>query len=186
MILLGIWFVLQFLPAIGQTAVTDLAGGDNIAYLAHVGGFVFGLAAIKLFANRRHGDAARPPDPVYSSVNPDLRTALLVGGLLFVGLFAAMTLSVAIDDGVDILTFVAVAIIGMLALALIEAIRNPPDEAESGAQARFTGRANPGRRRVKRSRPMRSKLKPNILLLITDQQRAPVPLARGARAGCAS
>ena len=53
MILLGIWFVLQFLPAIGQTALTDLAGGDSVAYLAHVGGFVFGLAAIKLFADRR-------------------------------------------------------------------------------------------------------------------------------------
>jgi membrane associated rhomboid family serine protease len=59
-ILLGIWFVLQFLPAIGQTAVTDLAGGDNIAYLAHVGGFVFGLAAIKLFVARRER-FARPP-----------------------------------------------------------------------------------------------------------------------------
>jgi membrane associated rhomboid family serine protease len=65
MVLLGIWFVLQFLPAIGQTAVTDLAGGDSIAYLAHVGGFIFGLAAIKLFANRRHGRGAGPPDPVY-------------------------------------------------------------------------------------------------------------------------
>jgi membrane associated rhomboid family serine protease len=52
MILLGIWFVLQFIPAIGQTAITDLAGGDGVAYLAHVGGFAFGLAAIKLFANR--------------------------------------------------------------------------------------------------------------------------------------
>ena len=50
-VLLGIWFVLQFLPAIGQTAVTDLAGGDSIAYLAHVGGFIFGLAAIRLFAH---------------------------------------------------------------------------------------------------------------------------------------
>ena len=54
MILLGIWFILQFIPAIGQTALTDLAGGDNIAYLAHVGGFIFGLLAIKLFvAGRR-------------------------------------------------------------------------------------------------------------------------------------
>jgi hypothetical protein len=61
-------------------------------------------------------------------VNPDLRTALLVGGLLFVGLFAAMTLSVAIDDGVDILTVVAAGIIGMLGLALIGALRNPPDD----------------------------------------------------------
>jgi membrane associated rhomboid family serine protease len=60
-ILLGIWFVLQFLPAIGQTAVTDLAGGDSVAYLAHVGGFIFGLAAIKLFARRR----ASPTTPAY-------------------------------------------------------------------------------------------------------------------------
>jgi rhomboid family protein len=52
MILLGIWFVLQFVPAIGQTAVTDLAGGSGVAYLAHVGGFIFGLLAIRLFANR--------------------------------------------------------------------------------------------------------------------------------------
>jgi membrane associated rhomboid family serine protease len=64
-ILLGIWFVLQFLPAIGQTAVTDLAGGDSVAYLAHVGGFIFGLAAIKLFANRHRDRAAGRPDPVY-------------------------------------------------------------------------------------------------------------------------
>ena len=60
MIMLGIWFVLQFLPAIGQTSITDLAGGDSVAYLAHVGGFIFGLAAIKLFARRR---ASLPPEP---------------------------------------------------------------------------------------------------------------------------
>jgi membrane associated rhomboid family serine protease len=52
-IMLGIWFVLQFLPAIGQVATTDVsATGGGVAYFAHIGGFVFGLAAIKLFANR--------------------------------------------------------------------------------------------------------------------------------------
>jgi membrane associated rhomboid family serine protease len=50
-ILLGIWFLLQFLPALGQ--VTESAtGGGGIAYWAHVGGFAFGLAAIKLFTSR--------------------------------------------------------------------------------------------------------------------------------------
>jgi membrane associated rhomboid family serine protease len=52
MILLGVWFLLQFLPAVGQLATPDVAGQGGIAYLAHVGGFVFGLVAIKLFANR--------------------------------------------------------------------------------------------------------------------------------------
>jgi membrane associated rhomboid family serine protease len=50
-ILLGIWFVLQFLPALGQVT-TSAAGGEGIAYWAHVGGFAFGLLAIKLFARR--------------------------------------------------------------------------------------------------------------------------------------
>ena len=65
-ILLGIWFLLQFLPAIGQTAITDLAGGDNVAYLAHVAGFVFGLAAIKLFVRRGRGSPAEPAERAYA------------------------------------------------------------------------------------------------------------------------
>jgi membrane associated rhomboid family serine protease len=60
-LILGLWFALQFIPAIGQTAITDLAGDSGIAYFAHVGGFVFGLAAIKLFVDRRRA----PPSPVY-------------------------------------------------------------------------------------------------------------------------
>ncbi len=51
-IMLGIWFVLQFVPAIGQVG-TDAISGGGVAYWAHVGGFAFGLAAIKLFATRR-------------------------------------------------------------------------------------------------------------------------------------
>jgi rhomboid family protein len=50
-ILLAIWFILQFVPALGQVT-SSVAGGEGIAYWAHVGGFAFGLAAIKLFANR--------------------------------------------------------------------------------------------------------------------------------------
>lgn len=51
LLLLGIWFVLQFIPALGQVAV-EPGGEGGIAYFAHVGGFLFGLAAIKLFARR--------------------------------------------------------------------------------------------------------------------------------------
>jgi hypothetical protein len=60
-------------------------------------------------------------------VDPDLRTALLVGGLIFVGLFAAMTIAVAVQYGVDVLTVAAALIVLMLALPLIGALRNPPD-----------------------------------------------------------
>src|SRR4029453_18972184 len=42
-ILLGVWLLLQFLPAVGQLANPDAAGGGGVAYFAHVGGFLFGL-----------------------------------------------------------------------------------------------------------------------------------------------
>jgi hypothetical protein len=59
-------------------------------------------------------------------MDPDLRNALLIGGLIFVGLFAAMTISVALENGLDILTVSAFVIVGLLALPLISALRNPP------------------------------------------------------------
>jgi membrane associated rhomboid family serine protease len=41
-------------------------GGGGIAYFAHIGGFVFGLLVIKLFANKVHEDYEAPHRlPVY-------------------------------------------------------------------------------------------------------------------------
>jgi membrane associated rhomboid family serine protease len=54
-VMLGIWFVLQFIPAVGQVAVPDVGGQGGVAYFAHVGGFIFGLALVKLFAQRQPG-----------------------------------------------------------------------------------------------------------------------------------
>jgi membrane associated rhomboid family serine protease len=65
MIMLGIWFVLQFLPAVGQLATPDVTGETGgVAYFAHVGGFIVGLALIKLLARRRE-EEPRAPYPVY-------------------------------------------------------------------------------------------------------------------------
>ena len=65
-ILLGLWFLLQFLPVVGQLATPEIAGeGGGVAYLAHVGGFVFGLVAIKLFADRARDLGATPRYPGY-------------------------------------------------------------------------------------------------------------------------
>jgi membrane associated rhomboid family serine protease len=65
MVLLGLWIFTQFLPAVGQLATPDLEGGGGVAYWAHIGGFLFGLAAIKLFARRRSTQYDRPKYPVY-------------------------------------------------------------------------------------------------------------------------
>jgi membrane associated rhomboid family serine protease len=57
-VMLGIWFVLQFIPAVGQVAVPDIGGQGGVAYFAHVGGFIFGLALVKLFARHPPGLAS--------------------------------------------------------------------------------------------------------------------------------
>jgi membrane associated rhomboid family serine protease len=64
MLILGFWFLEQI--AFGFYEVANPAGGGGgVAYFAHIGGFLFGLAAIKLFA-QRHKDYTVPPRyPVY-------------------------------------------------------------------------------------------------------------------------
>jgi membrane associated rhomboid family serine protease len=51
LLVLGAWFALQILDASSQPAT-----GGGVAYFAHIGGFLFGLALIRLFANRTHDD----------------------------------------------------------------------------------------------------------------------------------
>ena len=60
-------------------------------------------------------------------MDSDLRSALLWGGLIFCGLFAAMTVAVAVEYGVDIFTIAALAILGLLVPPLIGSLRRPPD-----------------------------------------------------------
>jgi membrane associated rhomboid family serine protease len=61
---LFIWFAQQAVfAAVGLTNPSGSGGG--VAYFAHVGGFVFGLLAIKLFANRLSAAYGKPKYPVY-------------------------------------------------------------------------------------------------------------------------
>ena len=60
-LILGFWFLQQVLFGyFDLTGPTD--GGGGVAYFAHIGGFVFGLLAIKLFATRRR-DRQRGGEP---------------------------------------------------------------------------------------------------------------------------
>jgi membrane associated rhomboid family serine protease len=61
LLVLGGWFLLQLLDASSQ----PLTGG-GVAYFAHIGGFLFGLLTIKLFASRYDPDYDRQSRlPVY-------------------------------------------------------------------------------------------------------------------------
>jgi membrane associated rhomboid family serine protease len=59
-VMLGIWFAEQ--AVFGAANLTDpTGGGGGVAYFAHVGGFAFGLAAVRLLATRRKQIPPRLP-----------------------------------------------------------------------------------------------------------------------------
>ncbi|HEX6698508.1 MAG TPA: rhomboid family intramembrane serine protease [Solirubrobacteraceae bacterium] len=61
---LFIWFAQQ--AVFGAVGLTNPSGnGGGVAYFAHVGGFVFGLLAIKLFAKRLSAAYGQPKYPLY-------------------------------------------------------------------------------------------------------------------------
>jgi membrane associated rhomboid family serine protease len=63
--LLGFWLVEQLYFSLAGLASVGGAGSssEGVAYFAHVGGFAFGLLAIKLLVARRSPRAAPPPSP---------------------------------------------------------------------------------------------------------------------------
>jgi membrane associated rhomboid family serine protease len=64
MLVLGLWFIEQV--AFGYFNVANpTGGGGGVAYFAHIGGFAFGLAAIKLFASNAKDYSPPPKYPVY-------------------------------------------------------------------------------------------------------------------------
>ena len=56
LVILGFWFIQQVL--FGYFDLNSGGQGGGVAYFAHIGGFVFGLIAIKLFADERKRQAA--------------------------------------------------------------------------------------------------------------------------------
>jgi membrane associated rhomboid family serine protease len=58
-ILLGFWFLEQLY--LGASGLATPVGSEGVAYFAHVGGFLFGLVMIRLFAARRRREPPRMP-----------------------------------------------------------------------------------------------------------------------------
>ena len=65
LLVLGAWFLLQLFYGAAELS-QPVGEGGGVAFFAHVGGFVFGLVLIKLFATNEHEDYDRPQRlPVY-------------------------------------------------------------------------------------------------------------------------
>jgi membrane associated rhomboid family serine protease len=51
-LVLGFWIVIQFVSGLASLPMARASGG-GVAWFAHIGGFLAGLAMVKLFAGRR-------------------------------------------------------------------------------------------------------------------------------------
>lgn len=56
------------------------------------------------------------------------RNAVLLVALVFIVGFGYLTLTVAANHGVDVLTIAALLVLALFAFGIIGALRNPPDE----------------------------------------------------------
>jgi membrane associated rhomboid family serine protease len=66
LLVLGFWILIQLFLGANDLGSTAVGGQGGVAYFAHIGGFVFGVLMIRLFANRVHEDYERSHRlPVY-------------------------------------------------------------------------------------------------------------------------
>jgi membrane associated rhomboid family serine protease len=65
LIVLGLWFLQQVVFGYFDLVSPTADGGGGVAYFAHIGGFVFGLALIRLFATRRRREPPPPTTPAW-------------------------------------------------------------------------------------------------------------------------
>jgi membrane associated rhomboid family serine protease len=66
LLVLGFWILIQLFLGANDLGSQAAGGSGGVAYFAHIGGFVFGLIAIRLFANRVQDDYERAHQlPVY-------------------------------------------------------------------------------------------------------------------------
>jgi hypothetical protein len=56
------------------------------------------------------------------------RTVALIGSLALICLLAVLTISVAADDGVDILVIVSLVVIALLGFGVLGALAQPPPD----------------------------------------------------------
>jgi hypothetical protein len=56
------------------------------------------------------------------------RTSALIGALAIIALLAALTISVAVDDGIDVLVILSLLVLALLGFGALGALTNPPDD----------------------------------------------------------
>jgi membrane associated rhomboid family serine protease len=62
-IILGLWFVLQFFSGVGSLGVRDAQDVGGVAYFAHIGGFVSGMLLVFVMGGFRGPRRREPPPP---------------------------------------------------------------------------------------------------------------------------
>lgn len=66
-LILGFWFVIQFLSGVGSLGVPAAQDLGGVAFFAHIGGFVAGMVLVFLFGGTRQPRRQQPPPPWWTN-----------------------------------------------------------------------------------------------------------------------
>ena len=128
--LLGFWFLEQVY--FGVAGLTNpVGGGGGVAYFAHVGGFVFGLLLIGLFAERKADSRRRAPGVLTASAaarppTHERARSCSALALVFIAGFALPDLRAMIEQGFTLASCSRSSILVLLGVGIVGALRNPP------------------------------------------------------------
>ena len=116
LVILGFWFVQQVL--FGYFDLNSGGEGGGVAYFAHIGGFVFGLAAIKLFADERK--RRRQEEAAFAALA--MRTAITFVALAFTTMLGFLTLYVIFETGLDVLSAISLIVVALFFFGIFGAL----------------------------------------------------------------
>jgi membrane associated rhomboid family serine protease len=68
-IILGFWFVIQFLSGVGSLGVPAAQDTGGVAFFAHIGGFIAGMILVFLFGGLNRPRRRQPPPPWWTQAN---------------------------------------------------------------------------------------------------------------------
>ena len=121
LVILGFWFIQQIV--FGYFDLNSGGEGGGVAYFAHIGGFVFGLAAIKLFANARK--TKRQEAAAWGRLLA-MRTAIAFVALAFTTVLGFLTLYVIFETGLDVLSAISLIVVALFFFGIFGALSQKP------------------------------------------------------------
>ena len=128
MVMLGIWILLQFLPAVGQLGVAGRRGPGRRRLFRPYRGLPVRAAADQAVRDTAQHRLRGWRTASIRCTDAAMQTAALVVVLAFIVLFASLTISVIAQSGIDLLSVLALFFLVVIGVPVIGSLLKPPPD----------------------------------------------------------